>query len=462
VRLTRGLAALLFASALFILVVHANPPLRTDRFPRLALLIVHQRSLSEPVDDPVRGVHVAKFDDLVIDGRLYCNTNPGQAFLMVPGAVIATRFGPSAERLATLLMLVCGPLPLCALAIVALVEMGLHLGLDLPRSLAAAALFFLGTPFLTLSCMGVQNGPQAALGVIAAWAIFVDRRWSVPLAGGVMGLAFLVDAAALLLAAILGVVIARTRGRRSALIFFAVFVASSLVTLGPYDQACFGSWSALPNRVFFTARVEHGVLNDTIPRPGPAHLDLEGLDYAALSWTTGLLWFTPFVVVALWSTVRGAASSASRNLGPLGAVPTLVALLYDASAASWSHHEVLQNGFFGPRYQLWAAPFAALALVAGGSRQVAWGAGIWSIAVGLCAAMYPPVLSFWRFYASWTLVLLRGPRAPLVSALLGSRASLYEYRHGEASGWELSCLALLLLGAWARYARVLRTRAHHP
>ncbi|MBI3725175.1 hypothetical protein HY251_14680 [bacterium] len=450
------MAAALFASVLALLLVHAAlPGLGGERFLVLARAIVRDGTVILGERPGLPGSPwVYGNDELVWEGHVVLNTNPGYSFLLVPGEVLACALRKGESRFEMLLALAALPLPLAALAVVALADLAARTTGKVSSGLLAGAIFLFGTPQGVLSCCLNQNSTLCAL-LVLSLASAVFPRGNVlaraALAGALAGTAFLVDVSAVFFAALVAAHVARSSGVRALAAFGAGFALLAAVML-PYDEACFGRPFALPNAVFVEAWKLKGQTVD-VP-PGPHLLTPSGVFYGLLSWRGGLLCFCPFVVPAIHAGARAARASFPRKEDTtlLALALTCAAVGYGIVNASWQHLELVQNTIFGPRYQLWGLPLAALLFVSGKRSCLSWATAAWSLVVCASGLMYPPPIPSgcaWRFYQSAVLVLVSGPRSPLACSLPSSEV-WYGYDTRASTGLGLEVLAIGLVLLWVR------------
>lgn len=295
-------------------------------------------------------------DVATVDGHLVSDKAPGQMVWSLPFYAVARSIG--AESAATLrvegnlglwwIVLWSSLIPTAAI----LVLMWHHLstvGVREPTAAVVVAVMGLGTPLLPFATELYGHALAAVLGY-AAWLVLRDGATSprrAAAAGVLAGAAVTVEYPMVLVAAVLGAVLAARR-HWSGVLAFAGAGLAFLPGLLWYHTVAFGG------------PFETGYSEKPLHEGSPVVVDVPqiGQLLSALAGRRGLLLFSPVLVIALVGMVRLA-----RRAGPQR-IDAIVGL------AVFSLFVVMQSGMpdpwggdnHGPRYALPALPFLAIGL----------------------------------------------------------------------------------------------------
>ena len=263
---------------------------------------------------------------------------------------------------------------------------------------ATAVAFGLGTLALPLAATMFDHVVAGALGFaafVAAWSgsLATERRalrWAA--AGFLAGLAVLVEYQLALLAAVLLVYVA-TRSPRAP-IFFVLAGLPSVVVLGLYNAAAFGSPLHLSYRYVseeFASEQASGFFGIGVPDPGR-------LARILFTWN-GLLLRSPVLVLA----AVGLVLLWRRGVKAEAVVCGVVALLFLALNAGY--YDPIGGGSPGPRFFVPALPFLLVGLPSAFRR---WPfVTLAATAVSMGFMMYRAGTWFWfgeNFLTIWSLV----------------------------------------------------------
>ena len=268
-------------------------------------------------------------------------------------------------RLRLRLAVAFGVAILTAFAAVLLLDLGTGITGNPQAGLFAALGYALGSTVWGWSTTLFGHAPDAALLLIATWAVWRGTsgerefgRWRYPLmAGAALGWAVVIEFPAALGGLAIGIwAIWRTRDRpwpvRRKL--FGIAIAAAIVTLVPllfYNQLAFGTPFKLGYQgvVGFNG-MQQGLFGLTYPKPGALYEILFGL-------RRGMIWVAPVLVLGLVGLTRMLRAAPTRDLAILALAVILIVLLVNASYVYWDG-----GSSTGPRHSVPAMPFLALGL----------------------------------------------------------------------------------------------------
>lgn len=203
-----------------------------------------------------------------------------------------------------------------------------------------------------------------AVALVALQGARMERRWAPALAGAAAGAALLMRSDSLLLVVpvVAGALLAVSPRRRRALVGFGAALTPFLAAWLAYNDLRFGA----PWRLGYE---------------GPQTFNFplfEGLEGLTVSPGRGLLWYSPFAVLAV--TGLRLAWSRSRALVVFAAVLLVARLLFYSRWWAWN------GGWnWGPRFLVPAMPALAVGTLAlvrcWGARSKDWRAGVVAVAV---------------------------------------------------------------------------------
>jgi hypothetical protein len=254
---------------------------------------------------------------------------------------------------------------LTAFAAVLLLDLATGITGNPQAGLFAALGYALGSTVWGWSTTLFGHAPDAALLLIATWAVWrgtsgeeLFNRWRYPLmAGAALGWAVVIEFPA----ALGGLAIAlwaiwRTRDlawpiRRK---LFGIAIAAGTVTLVPllfYNQLAFGTPFKLGYQgvVGFNG-MQQGLFGLTYPKPAALFGIIFGL-------RRGMIWVAPVLVLGVAGLARMVRARPTRDLGILAVAVILIVLMVNASYIYWDG-----GSSIGPRHSVPAMPFLALGL----------------------------------------------------------------------------------------------------
>jgi hypothetical protein len=286
-------------------------------------------------------------------GHIYEGQAPGVSFALLPFYMVGERL-LSPTLLESLLVVLCGPLPLAAFAVATRRSLTRAAGVAPERAHDLAALAALGTLALPYETRFMLDGPPVALLALSLATLLrrpgVDGRERPALAGLLAASAVCVHHGAALAAAALLLLAARRRGT----IPFLLGALPVALILGAYDTACFGRpWSTGYDHrtdAYIRDFMARGVKGYVVP-------DLRVL-VSILVGRRGFLETQPLALVGLLGLVANARREPMSRFA-LG-VAALVLIGNAARAGDW------HGGWsLGARYTLPALPFVVLGLPRG-------------------------------------------------------------------------------------------------